>query len=100
MTLSVPIKRGSSHNVPIDEIEIDYSRRWVAIHTRSIVAAYSNSPYFDFYADDILGIIGSMTPKLIDLNMELTEHIKGITGLTTKLTFSKSFTPPYFAEGS
>lgn len=94
LTLTVPVKRGSFHNVPIKDIEIDYSRRWVPVHTRSIVSAYRNSPYFDYYADEILGIIGTRTPKLLDLNMILTEHISGILDISTKISFSQTFTQP------
>jgi hypothetical protein len=94
LTLTVPVKRGSFHNVPIKDIEIDYSRRWIAVHIRSIVSAYRNSPYFDYFADEILRIIGMMTPKLLDLNMMLTEHISGILDISTRLSFSETFAQP------
>lgn len=46
--LSIPVLKGNS-KIPIQEIKIDNSQSWQAIHWRSIVSAYGNAPYFDFY---------------------------------------------------
>jgi hypothetical protein len=46
--LSIPVLKGNS-KVHIQEIRVDNSQLWQANHWRSIVSAYGNAPYFEFY---------------------------------------------------
>lgn len=50
ISLSIPIKKDAHRDkVPIKEVEIEYVMEWQKQHWRSIVSAYSSSPYFEFY---------------------------------------------------
>lgn len=92
--MSVPVKKGSSHKVPVSEIEIDYQTRWQQIHLRSIESAYKNSPYYDFYATGLLEIIDSGIISLLDLNMKLLNKLLGIMHIECNPVFTQSFEKP------
>ncbi len=96
--LSVPVLRGSLHKTPAEEVMIDYSRRWVQVHLRSIISAYKNAPYFDFYSDKLLEIISSGEPRLISLNMRLLRLILQIMDIKRDITFTSSFSKPETTE--
>jgi hypothetical protein len=89
--LSVPVCLGSQHKTPLKEIRIDYSKRWQQVHLRAMTAAYSSSPYFQFYFDNIEKIISKKTDFLIDLNMELTELVLKLLKLNIRLTQTTHF---------
>lgn len=89
--LSVPVCLGSQHKIPLKEIRIDYSKRWQQVHLRAMTAAYSSSPYFQFYFDNIEKIISKKTDLLIDLNMELTELVLKLLKLNIRLTQTTHF---------
>jgi hypothetical protein len=68
--LIIPVVHASG-SVPITEVRIDYSQKWVNNHWRSLRSAYGKAPYFEYYADDLHDILYSKTPFLYDLNMRL-----------------------------
>src|SRR4051812_20938609 len=47
--LTVPVIHGAG-KVPISEVPIDYSQKWVNNHWRCIQSAYGKAPYFEYYA--------------------------------------------------
>jgi hypothetical protein len=72
LALTVPIKGGSKKTL-ITALEIDYSQNWVNTHWRTIKSAYSNSPYFEFYADYFKTIYDRRPPLLFELNLEFLQ---------------------------
>jgi hypothetical protein len=71
LNLSVPVMKGPALKVQINDIEIDYSKRWQQVHLRAITSAYSRSPYFQFYSEHFEKIIMKSRRFLLDLNDEL-----------------------------
>lgn len=91
-TLSVPTIR--SNHSRTDEVLIDYKERWNVIHLRTIEAAYSASPYFLHYRDDLTGIIMKHHERLIDLNMELLLWAMKKMKIRCKIEFTTDWLPP------
>ncbi|MBM3419944.1 MAG: WbqC family protein [Bacteroidetes bacterium] len=93
-TLTVPVLRGSFHKVGIGELEIDYSRRWIPVHSGAISAAYRNAPYYHFYANDLIDIISERHNLLIELNTKLLVYILDILKIKTAICYTGSFVHP------
>jgi len=68
--LTVPVIHASG-KVPITEIPIDNSQKWVNNHWRCIQSAYGKAPYFEYYADDLHDILYGKAACLYDLNRQL-----------------------------
>ena len=54
MTLSVPVSKGDAPKTLVKDIRIDYSVNWQKLHFKGIESAYKNSPFYDYYVDDLL----------------------------------------------
>lgn len=68
--LTVPLT--SKHGkVPIKDIRIDHTQKWVNNHWRSICSAYGKAPFFEFYAEDLEKILFGKPTFLYDLNYDL-----------------------------
>lgn len=65
--LTVPVIRNNHSRT--DEVRIDYRDRWSTIHMRTLTAAYSASPYFQYYSDEIEHILGSKYATLLELDI-------------------------------
>ena len=91
--LSVPVYLGSFHKTVIKDIRIDYSKRWQQIHLRAMKAAYSSSPWFEFYFDRIEQIISEGHEFLIDLNMELISLINNVLSINASVEYTSHFEP-------
>lgn len=71
LPLVVPVVRHYGNHTRTENIGISYSEPWHIKHWRAIVSAYSASPYFLYYRDEIEKIITTPHERLIDLNNEL-----------------------------
>ena len=74
LNLSIPIKKNKSEKV-LNSIEISYKEDWQKNHWRAITSAYKNSPYFDFFEEDLKVFYSKKYNLLIDYN---TDQIKFI----------------------
>ena len=89
--LSVPTIRNNYSRT--DEVIIDYKERWNAIHVRTIEAAYSASPYYLFYKDELKEILLRRYERLLDLNMELLLWLANKMRIACTLELSDEWHP-------
>ncbi|NJK85558.1 MAG: WbqC family protein [Bacteroidales bacterium] len=68
LTLVIPVKKNHGEKTMIKDIQIDYELSWQRQHWVSIHSAYKNSPYFDYYMDDLCPFYLKREKYLIDLN--------------------------------
>ena len=72
--LSVPVKK-VEHKQLTRDIEISYQSRWQHQHWISLVSAYKNTPYFDYYEEFFKPFYEKEYRFLWDFNSELHETI-------------------------
>jgi len=89
--LTVPVKRGSFHKVPIGELEIEYKDNWQDTHWRSIESAYRSTPYFEFYADEIVSVFQLKTRYLLDLNGIILKLMLGLLQIDGDFAYTHSY---------
>lgn len=89
--LTVPVLRGSFHKTAINELEIDYSKRWQDIHWRTIESAYRSAPFFDYYEEEIKSVLKKQTQFLIEYNTELTSSILSILDIEPRHKLSNRY---------
>lgn len=101
-TLSVPVvHRGGTFSHPITEIEVDYSTPWVLRSERAIMSAYESSPYFEYYKDELFGLMEAGTPTLFCLNTSITEWFLKKLGIPADIRFTEEYhadCPALFGE--
>ncbi len=81
MWLTVPVKKKGRYGQPIDEVEIDHSRKWIPGHLGSLVSWYGRAPYFRTYYPAVRDIYEKKHRLLIDLNMDFLELLTGCFGI-------------------
>jgi len=57
------------------DVEICYRDRWQARHWTSLVSAYRNSPYFEFFEDDLKAFYNNDYRLLLDYNLAQTQQM-------------------------
>lgn len=91
-TLSFPIiHEGGTHQLPISEIRVDYSKPWIQQHQRAIISAYGTSAYFEYYKDELFGILNSRPETLFELNLGIIRFFIEKTGLAVDLRCTKDY---------
>ncbi len=94
IALSIPVKRKKGTKTLTKNILIDYDTNWQKLHYRGITSAYSHSPFFEFYFDEIQNILLKHYKFLVDLDMECTETIMELLALEIDLSLSLSYLLP------
>ena len=93
-SLNFPVKhRGGSFNIPITEIEVDYSTPWVRKTLRCIDSAYYSSAYYEYYRDELASILESQPRTLWELDLSVIDFFKRKIGLATELVPTEEFDP-------
>ena len=69
--LNIPVKHTStSSKKKTKDTLVDNSVSWQSQHLKSIQIAYRNSPFFEFYEDDLLPILTKEYKYLLDVNID------------------------------
>ncbi|PKP02870.1 MAG: hypothetical protein CVU11_10350 [Bacteroidetes bacterium HGW-Bacteroidetes-6] len=82
--LVVPVHKTHGHNTPTCDIGIDYNG-WTDYHRKSLITAYSKSPFFLYYADYIFAEFGKKHQRLIDLNSAIDKLILNWLNIKTEI---------------
>lgn len=91
-TLSFPIiHKNGTHKQPISEICVDYSTPWLQQHQKAIISAYRTSAYFEYYMDELFGIMDSRPETLFELNMNLIRFFIEKTGIAVDLHTTEDY---------
>lgn len=74
-TLTVPIERYEGRKCLMRDIRISDHGSWRHLHWNALVSSYGESPFFDYYADDIRPFFERRWDFLFDFNLEITHTI-------------------------
>ena len=89
--LIIPVEHTNIHTIPISQVKIANSERWQSIHWRSILAAYRNSPYFEYYEDDFKSFYEKKYELLFEFNFELLQLLFKLKKQKPTIIFTDQF---------
>lgn len=73
--LTVPIEKYDGLKCQMRDIRISDHGNWCHLHWNALMSAYGESPFFEFYADDIRPFFERRWDYLFDFNMEITQKM-------------------------
>uniref|UniRef100_A0AB33JBN3 WbqC family protein n=1 Tax=Prevotella sp. GTC17260 TaxID=3236796 RepID=A0AB33JBN3_9BACT len=87
-SLTVPVERTDNPKCPMRDVQVSDHGNWRHIHWNALLSAYGESPFFEFYADDLRPFFEKKWKYLFDFNMEIMETMCGLLDIepTVKLT--------------
>jgi hypothetical protein len=89
--LTVPIERQFTINC-IKDIRISDHGNWRHLHWNALQSAYGESPFFDYYQDDIRPFLEQRWDYLLDFNEAIREKMCELLDIQPKVDYSKKFT--------
>ncbi|MEO0898774.1 MAG: WbqC family protein [Bacteroidota bacterium] len=90
LPLTIPVgKRGAK--VPIRDKKISYEVDWQTQHWRSIYSAYRNSPFFEYYEDDVKGALFTTGLDLTHYLLLQMEGINRMLGMDTRFVLTSEY---------
>lgn len=70
-TLSIPIEKFDSHKCAMKDVRISDHANWRHLHWNALLSAYGESPFFEYYQDDLHPFFEKKWDYLFDFNMEI-----------------------------
>lgn len=94
--LIVPVERpecGDLCHTPIGKLRISNHGNWRHVHWAALESAYSESPFFEYYADDLYPFFDEKWDNLFDLNIAICQKICELIDIRPHISISDEFTP-------
>jgi len=87
--LTVPVERGTSPL--IKDIRISDHGNWRHLHWNALQSAYGESPFFEYYQDDIRPFFEKRWDFLLDFNEAICEKMCELIDIQPKIAYSADF---------
>ncbi len=91
--LNISVKHDTA-NTSFKDIKIDNQHNWQKNHFKSLETAYKNSPFYEYFVDDLRPLFEKKHEFMLDLNFEIFELVNEALGIS--IPFEK--TAEYFHE--
>lgn len=96
--LTVPVEHPSPlthHPTPlVKDLRISDHNQWRRIHWNALQSAYSESPFFEYYADDIRPFFEQKYDFLIDFNEAIRQKMCELIDIHPHVEYTQAFLPP------
>ena len=89
--LTVPIERFEGAHCAMLNIRISDHGSWRHLHWNALQSAYGESPFFEFYADDIRPFFERRWEFLVDFNMEITQKMCELLDIQPHITLTDAY---------
>lgn len=86
--LTVPVT--AANGMLTKDVRISDHGNWRHLHWQALCSAYGQSPFFDYYTDDIRPFYERQWDFLIDYNQAITCKMKELTGISDYLRNHKN----------
>lgn len=92
-TLSVPVEKYDNSHTETKDIRISDHGNWRHLHWNALASAYGESPFFEFYADDIRPFFEKQWTFLLDFNMAITETMCELLDIQPNISLTLAYQP-------
>ena len=88
LALTVPVSYSQKNRQLYKDVKIANEDNWQLQHLKSLQSAYSMSPFYEFYIDDIMPVFETKFNYILDLNLKCFEIL--VDSLQLELNVYKS----------
>ena len=89
LALTIP----TNHDISLSmkDIRISDHANWRHVHWNALLSAYGESPFFEYYQDDIRPFYEKKYEFLFDFNMEITEKMIELLDIRPKISITNEY---------
>lgn len=92
LLLTVPVERRGLRQ-PIKDKRVANQENWQLVHWRSLKSAYNNTPFFEFYQDQLHPVFHKRYEFLLDLLMDSLQLSCQCLGIGVSHAFTTAYAP-------
>ena len=92
--LTVPVEHQTSdirHQTLVKDLRISDHNQWRRVHWNALQSAYSESPFFEYYADDLHPFFEQRYEYLLDFNEAIRQKICELIDIHPKVEYTTEY---------
>ena len=89
--LSLTIPTNHDISLSMKDIRISDHANWRHVHWNALLSAYGESPFFEYYQDDIRPFYEKKYEFLFDFNMETTEKMIELLDIRPRISVTEEY---------
>ena len=89
LSLTIPTNHNTS--LAMKDIRISDHANWRHVHWNALLSAYGESPFFEYYQDDIRPFFEKKYEFLFDFNMETTQKMIELLDIHPKISITEEY---------
>lgn len=89
--LTVPVKKYVNDVTETRDIRISDHGNWRHLHWNALLSAYGESPFFEFYADDLRPFFEQRWTYLLDFNMAITQKLCELLDIEPRVVLTERY---------
>jgi len=89
-TLTVPVEV-SGEKQAVKDVRISDHNQWRRVHWNALQSAYSESPFFDYYADDIRPFFEQRYDYLVDFNEAIRQKMCELIDIHPTVAYTSAY---------
>ena len=91
--LTIPVVRdGSGGHTPMHDVRISSHGNWRHLHWQALLSAYGETPFFEFYADDLRPFFEERRwTFLLDFNLDITRTVCSLLDIRPEMSLSRHY---------
>ena len=91
--LTVPVEKGETQPLLMKDVRISDHGNWRHLHWQALQSAYGESPFFEFYADDLRPFFEKRWTWLFDFNLDITQKMCELLDIRPTIELTSEFVP-------
>jgi hypothetical protein len=91
LLLNIPVIHSQKNRQKYRDVKISKDTNWQSLHWKSLCSAYSTSPFFEFYKDELEPLFHTKTDFIFDFNLKCIEAIFECIQLNVSTTKTEVF---------
>jgi hypothetical protein len=91
MPLVIPVEKIKNKRMLVRDVRLAAHIDWQTQHWRALESAYNSTPFFEFYADDLLPFYKKKWRFLLDFNLQMLTKLLELTNIQTKIILTENY---------
>ena len=91
--LTIPVERPAGEKCLMRDVRISDHGNWRRLHWNALATAYGDSPFFDYYVDDLHPLFAKKREFLFDFNIEITHTLCELLDIQPDIRPTEEFLP-------
>lgn len=91
LAINIPVVHSQKKRQKYRDVKVFNEEKWQSLHWKSLLSAYSTSPFFEYYKDELEPLFGLKVDYILDFNLKCFEVVCDCLQLELKTSKTETY---------